>query len=266
MEIGETDTNQKTGRKIVMFDNENLVTEVTENVEQTTEETPKMFTQDEVNDIVGKAKARERAKITKQKDREYGVLMETLRAGTGKESVEDINDAFSKFYESKGIKIRKEPQYSAKDIETLAKAEAEEIIHNGYEDVVDEVDRLAEIGVDKMSAREKALFEALAKHRATAERNKELSTIGITEEVYNSKEFKEFSSQFNSNVPISKVYDLYNKTQPKKEIRTAGSMKHNTVENGVKDFYTPEEIARLTMKDLDDPNVWKAVRRSMTGG
>ena len=248
-----------------MFDNENLVTEVTENVEQTTEETPKMFTQDEVNDIVGKAKARERAKITKQKDREYGVLMETLRAGTGKESVEEINDAFSKFYESKGIKIRKEPQYSAKDIETLAKAEADEIIRNGYEDVVDEVDRLTEIGVDKMSAREKALFEALAKHRATTERNKELSTIGITEEVYNSKEFKEFSSQFNSNVPISKVYDLYNKTQPKKEIKTMGSMKNtNSADNGIKEYYSPEEARKFTKKDFDDnPKLFENVMKSM---
>ena len=248
-----------------MLENENLVTEVTENVEHTTEETPKMFTQDEVNDIVGKAKARERAKITKQKDREYGELMETLRAGTGKESVEEINDTFSKFYESKGIKIRKEPQYSAKDIETLAKAEADEIIRNGYEDVVDEVDRLTEIGVDKMSAREKALFTELAKHRATTERNNELSKIGITKEVYESKEFKEFSSQFNSNVPISKVYDLYNKTQPKKEIKTMGSMKNtNSTDNGIKDYYSPEEARRFTRKELNEnPALVDAIRKSM---
>ena len=45
-----------------MENNENFVAEqVTENVEQTTEQTPKMFTQDEVNDIVGKAKARTKA-------------------------------------------------------------------------------------------------------------------------------------------------------------------------------------------------------------
>lgn len=251
-----------------MFENENLVTEVTENVEQTTEETPvaKTYTQEEVDAIVGKRLARQEARIKKDYNRKYGDLENVLRAGTGKESVEEMTDTFSKFYESKGIKIQKEPQYSAKDLETLAKAEADEIIRGGYEDVVDEVDRLTSIGADKMSAREKALFKVLAEHRQNAERNKELSEIGITEEVYNSAEFKEFASQFNSNVPMQKVYDLYSKTKPRKEIRTAGSMKHNVVENGVKDYYTPEEIERLTEEDLDDPQVWKAVRRSMTGG
>ena len=248
-----------------MFENENLVTEVTENVEHTTEETPKTFTQEELNDIVAKAKARERAKVTKQKDREYGELMETLRAGTGKESVGEITDTFSKFYEGKGIKIRKEPQYSAKDIETLAKAEANEIISNGFEEVIDEVDRLAEIGVDKMTQREKALFEVLARHRATTEKNNELSKIGITKEVYESNEFKEFSSQFNSNVPISKVYDLYKQTQPKKEIKTMGSMKNtNSTDNGVKEYYSPEEAKRFTKKDFDNnPQLYKNVMKSM---
>ena len=46
-----------------MENNENFVAEqAAENVEQTTEQTPKMFTQEEVNEIVGKAKARTRAK------------------------------------------------------------------------------------------------------------------------------------------------------------------------------------------------------------
>ena len=43
-----------------------------------------------------------------------------------------------------------------------------------------------------------------------------------------------------------------------------GSMR-NGVEPKVKDFYTPEEIERLTEADLDNEDVWNAVRRSMTG-
>jgi hypothetical protein len=34
--------------------------------------------------------------------------------------------------------------------------------------------------------------------------------------------------------------------------------------SGVKDYYSPEEIERLTEDDLRDPHVWEAVRRSMT--
>ena len=37
-----------------------------------------------------------------------------------------------------------------------------------------------------------------------------------------------------------------------------------TETNKVKDYYTPEEARRLTEKDLDDPQVMKAVEYSMT--
>lgn len=251
-----------------MNENENLVAEeVTENVEQTTEQTPaKTYTQEEVDAIVGKRLSRQEARIKKDYDRKYGDLVDTLKAGTGKEDVGEMTDTFKKFYESKGIKINKKPDYSAQDLETLARHDADEIIRSGFEEVVDEVDRLTEIGVAKMTAREKAVFKVLAEHRQNAEKTQELAQIGVTEDVYNSKEFTDFRSKFNPNTPIKDVWDIYNKMQPKKEIRTAGSMKNNAVNNGVKDYYTPEEIERLTEEDLDNPKVWEAVRRSMTGG
>ena len=250
-----------------MNENENLVAEATENVEQTTEQTPeKKYTQDEVNEIVGKRLARQEARIKKDYDRKYGDLTETLKAGTGKETVEELNDAFTKFYESKGVKINKRPEYTDKDIETLARADADDIIRGGFEEVVEEVDRLSALGVENMTARDKAVFKVLAEYRENAEKTQELEKIGITEEEYNSKEFKDFASKFNSNTPIADIYDIYNKTKPKKEFKTMGSMKQTNNDNGVKDYYSPEEIERLTEEDLDDPQVWEAVRRSMTGG
>jgi len=257
----------KSRKGIVMEYNENFV-EQTENVEQTTEETvvepAKMFTQDEMNAAVGKAKARERAKIEKQYQRKYGDLEEVLRAGTGKDSVEEITGTFRDFYTKKGVPLQQKPTYSDRDNEVLAKAEAEEIIRFGYEEVVEEVDRLASIGVENMTPREKALFKTLAEHRQKTERVNELSQMGVTEDVYNSEEFKEFSKQFNASTPISTIYNIYAKTQPKKEIKTMGSMKQTV--NGVKDYYTPAEIEKLSMDDLKNPAVWDAVRKSMTGG
>ena len=249
-----------------MENNENFVAEqVTENVEQTTEQTPKMFTQDEVNEIVGKAKARTRAKIEKDYDRKYGGLMETLKAGTGKESVDEVNDTFRQFYEKKGIKFPEKPNYSAKDIEVLARAEADEIIRSGFDDVVEEVDRLTEIGAANMTAREKAVFKVLAEHRQSTERGRELSKIGVTEDVYNSKEFADFASKFNSNTPIKDVYDIYHKTQNKNNYKPMGSMKNSdSSDSGVKDFYTPEEARKFTKKDYDsNPALFKAVENSM---
>lgn len=250
-----------------MNENEILVAEeVAENVEQTTEETPvKMYSQDEVDAIVGKAKARAKAKVEKDYQRKYGGLEEVLKAGTGKESVDELTDTFAEFYRGKGINIPQKPNYSDKDIEVLARAEANEIINAGYEDVVEEVDRLAAVGASNMTAREKALFKVLAEHRQGAERGRELGKIGVTEDVYNSQEFKDFARKFTSDTPITDVYNIYKQTLPKKDIKPMGSMtNHNSGDKGVKDFYTRDEALKFSKADFDkNPALFAAVEKSM---
>lgn len=255
---------------------ENIVLENTENVETTTEEIieqveqpAKVYTEEEfrqkLDEVLGKKVARKEAKIRKEYEKKYGGLETVLKAGTGKENVEDMTSTFREFYEKKGIQIPTEPTYSSRDIEVLARAEADEIIKAGLEDVIEEVDRLADIGLGNMDAREKAMFKTLAEYRQTAERGKALSKIGVTEEVYNSKEFKDFAGKFSSSTPITEVYEIYSKMQPKKDIKTMGSMKNTTVKDtGVKDFYTKDEALQFTRKDFDkNPALFKAVEQSM---
>ena len=185
-----------------MENNENLVLEMgAENVEGTTteetveqvEEPVKTYTEEEVNQIVGKKIARERAKMQKENSRKYGRLENVLRAGTGKESVEDITDGLEKFYRGKGINIPTEPTYSKSDLEKLAGVDAAEIISSGFEEVKDEADRLNDLGVENMTAREKALFVKLTDYIKSTETGRELSKIGVTEDVYGSNEFKTFA-------------------------------------------------------------------------
>ena len=249
-----------------MLENENLVPNGTENVEQSTEQiAEKTYTQSQLDEIVGKRLARNSTKIRKEYEKKYGDLENILRAGTGKESVEEMTDTFTKFYESKGIKLPEKPIYSDKDIEVLAKAEAADIINSGYEDVVEEVERLTELGFDNMTARDKAYFKVLAEHRQKTERQNELSKIGVTDEEYNSKEFQDFASKFNPNTPIADIFNIYNKTKPKKEIKPMGSMTNKTSEDGtVKDFYTRDEALQFTKADFDkNPALFKAVQESM---
>ena len=250
-----------------------LEMEVSENVEGTaTEETVeqvekpvKTYTDEEVDAIVGKKLARREAKIRKEYDRKYGQLESVLKAGTGKTDVEEMTNTFRDFYEKKGIQMPTEPTYSARDIEILAGAEADEIIGYGFEDVVEEVDRLASLGIENMSAKEKAVFKRLAEYRQSTEKGRELAKIGVTEDVYNSKEFKDFASKFSSNTSVKEIYEIYNKMQPRKEVHTMGSMKNNTSDNGtVKDFYTRDEALKFTKKDFDkNPALFKAVEQSM---
>jgi hypothetical protein len=253
-----------------MNENENFVAkQAAKNVEQTTEQTPKVYTEAEVNakldEVLGKKIARKEAKIRKEYDRKYGQLEEVLKAGTGKGSVEEVTDTFRQFYESKGVQFPQKPAYSDSDIKLLAKADAEEIINAGYEDVVEEVDRLVNIGVENMTAREKAMFTVLAEHRQKTERGRELSKIGVTEDVYNSEDFKKFAGKFAPNTPISDVYDIYRKTkQPQKEFKTAGSMKNVSTPTGVKDYYSPEEAKKFQREDLrNNPALMDAIEASM---
>lgn len=254
-----------------MFENErDFATEnVAENAGQTAEQTPeKTYTEAEFNakldEVLGKKIARREAKIRKEYDRKYGDLVDTLKAGTGKESVEELTDTLSKFYESKGIKINKAPEYSTKDIETLARAEADEIIRGGDEDVAEEFDRLEALGT-KMTKREQATFRMLAEHMQSAETSRELAKIGVTEDVYASKEFRDFSKKFAKDTPITEIYNIYAQTKPKKEIKTMGSMKTTgSNDNGVKEYYSPEEARKFTKKDFDaNPALFKAVCNSM---
>lgn len=260
-----------------MNENENLVaTEeviATENTEQTAEETPaeRTYTQKEVDEIVGKRIARNTAKIKKDYDRRYGDLVNTLEAGTGKKGVEELNTAFREFYtetfKKKGKDFSSEvggnANYNDSDAKILGAADAEEVIRYGDEEAAEEFERLEKRGT-KMSARERETFRLLAEHLQTAKTGKELSKLGVGEEVYNSKEFKDFAAKYRSEIPITEVYTDFQKLQPKKEFKTAGSMRQGQ-NNGEKDFYTPEEISRLSEDDLSNPKVWEKVRRSMTG-
>lgn len=254
-----------------MNEHENLalnaenVEQPTENAEQVEQPAAKTFTQEEVDEIVGRRIARNTAKIRKEYDQKYGRLESVLRAGTGKEDVSEMTKTFEEFYQSKGIEMPKEPTYSARDIEVLAKAEAEDIISLGFEEVVEEVDRLAGKGSQNMTAKEKAVFKALAEYRQENERINELSKIGVTKDVYGSQEFKDFSAKFATGTSVTEIYEIYNKMQPKKDIKPMGSMTNrDTGDKGVKDFYTRDEAMQFTKKDFDkNPALFAAVERSM---
>ena len=238
--------------------------------EQEAGESPeKVYTEAEFNrkldEVLAKKVARSRARIQKDYEKKYRPLENVLKAGTGKEDMGEITEDFRQFYESKGVRIPKEPALSDREIQVLAKAEAEEIIQAGMEDVVEEVDRLAGIGAGNMTAREKQVFQTLAEYRRRAEQAKELSKLGVPEEVYGGKEFREFAAKFNPGTPVAEIYGIYSRMQPKKEVRTMGSMKNSAQQDtGVKDFYTRDEALRFTKKDFDrNPELFKAVERSM---
>lgn len=269
-----------------MFEeNENLVTDVTENVELPTEEvvegveetteqpevveTPKTYTEEELNarvdELLAKKIARKEARIRKEYDKKYGRLENVLKAGTGEEDLDKLTDTFTSFYAKKGIEIPSEPTYTDNDMKVLANAEAQSIIDSGFDDVVEEVDRLAELGIDNMTPREKLVFTKLAEYRKSEQEKKELAKIGVGAKALEDKDFIEFAEKLNPSMSIKDKYEMYNQYKPKPKVETMGSMKNSTSnDTGVKDFYTRDEALKFTKKDFDkNPALYKAVEQSM---
>ena len=260
-----------------MEDNKELVTDVTENVEeQATEElvdgakveqpteqpVAQTFTKEQVDEMIAKKMARKEAKIRKEYDKKYGRLENVLKAGTGVESLEEMTDTFTDFYTKKGIQIPSTPQYSDREVQILADAEANDIISSGYDDIVEEVDRLANVGVDNMTPQEKLIFSKLAKERTRIESEKELASIGVTKL---DDDFNKFAEKLNPNLSLKEKYEMYAQLNPKKKGEPIGSMKSNSIkDSGVKARYTRDEALQFTREDFDkNPALFKAVEESM---
>ena len=268
-----------------MEDNENVVVETTENVgeEQATEQLvdgakattleEKLYSQadldkmvnEQIDKLLPKKIERARAKIEREYEDRYSRVETVLNAGLGTKNLDEATDKLTTFYKQKGINIPDKPMYSEKDIEVLANAEADDIIKSGYDELVYEVDRLADKGIDNMTSREKLVFKKLAEERMLQEATTELSKIGVGKDILEDSKFKEFTSKLNPELSLTEKYEMYVKLNPKAKVKPIGSMKGDTTNsNEVKDFYTREEALQFTRADFDkNPALFRAVEKSM---
>lgn len=243
---------------------EEIDTESNESVKP--EEEKKLYTEDELNqrvdELLSKKIARKANQIEREYRKKYSKLESVLNAGLGTNSVEDATEELSKFYTEKGIHVPTEPVYSESDEKVLAEADANLIISLGYDEIKEETDRLAKIGKENMSTRDKLVFSKLASERERLEQEKELASVGISKTMLDDEKFKEFRENLNPNLSLKKQYEMYLKVNPKKEVKKMGSMKSGATSN-VKDFYTYEEASRFTDDDYkNNPDLYKIVEKS----
>lgn len=263
-----------------MEENKIPATEVAENAgEQTAEETVateevKTYTEEEMNqradELVAKKLGRKEAKIKKafeEKMAPYREAEAVLNAGLGTSNITDAISKMREFYNEQGIEIpeHNHEAYSDDDMKILAAHEAQRIIESGIEEVIEETNRLADKGTDKMTPREKLIFAQLAQHRKAEQDKQDLAKMGVGEEALSDKDFLEFAKDLNPQLSVKEKYEKYLKYRPKKEIETIGSMKGvKTGEEAVKDFYSYEEAKKFTKADLDkNPKLMKAIEASM---
>lgn len=268
------------------MNDEVLENENTDVVEQATEKLvegrenaeEKIYTQAEIDKLVnekvdsilpGKIE-RAKNKLRRENQEElnqYRRIENILSAGLGTNNPSEIEEKLKTFYQEQGVQIPDESKISRNDLEILASVEASEIINSGYDDVVEEVDRLAAKGVKNMTDREKIVFTKLATERKKQESIKELEKSGISVEALQDKDYQEFAKNLNPAMSEKDKYEMYTKYKPKtKKFEPLGSMKTTeTKNNGVKEYYSFEEAKKFTRKDFDkNPELYKAVCDSMT--
>lgn len=272
-----------------MEDNKELVEETTENVEeQTTEEIvegnnttediedveltdtsdnqdEKLYSEKELNErvdeLLAKKIAKKEAKIRREYEEKYGRAENVIKAGLETEDFDEAINELETFYKEKGKEI---PEYTS-DFKSraIADAMANEVIEDGYESIVERTNYLAN-KIDKGNATpiEKYEFQKIATKRQEIEDEKDLASIGIKSSDLND-DFKEFAKNLNPKMSLKNKYEMYLKYNPKPKVEPIGSMKNNDGSR-VKDHYTMEEISKLTSEDLDNPQIWDAVQKSLT--
>lgn len=227
------------------------------------EEETKKFTQEELNKIVKDRLSRQEDKLRNEYEQKYSRVENVLNAGLGTDNIEDATNRLTEFYKEKGIEIP-EQKLTARQERMLANAEANEIIAGGYDEIVEEIDRLAQKGPENLTSQEKLIFTKLAAERTQQEALKELATIGVGKEVLESKEFKDFSNKLNPNLSIKEKYEMYENSKPKKKVEQIGSMKGTqSKETGLKDYYSFEEANSFTREQLmKNPKLLDVIQKS----
>ena len=261
----ETQTTEENVEGIELTDTTDADESISDEPEK---EEVKMFTQEDVDKIVKKRLARQERDYQKELSK-YKNVESVLNAGLKTKSIEEAESTLREYYREQGVDLPEptKPGLSDRELQILGQAEAEEILDLGLEEAEKEANRLATKGHQNWNAKEQAIFNKLASTLTYEKQKKELKTIGADTKILDSKEFKDFANQFNSNTDIKNIYNLYSKTSLPKEnknIEKMGSMKNNATEE-VKDFYTYEESLKFTRKDFEkNPALFKAIEQSMT--
>ena len=238
-----------------------------EPTEEVDEEAKPKYTDEQLDEIISRKLARQRKKLDKEYKKKYSRLETVVNAGLGTDNVEEATEKLTEFYEENGISIPSSNQskFTDDEIQLLANAEAERFINEStYKELVDEVYEIEEtMKEDELTEREQLYYQRLKNELNRKEDEKAVLSLGISLSDLEKKEVQDYFKKLNPNLSTKEKYEMYLSSKPKKQNKQMGSMKSGA-QSKVKDYYTPEEIDRLTSDELDKPEVWEAVRKSMT--
>lgn len=225
--------------------------------------------QEEFNTTMQKRLSRQKANLQREYDGKYSKVESLLSAGLKGKDLDENIKLLEEMYQEQGIDIPTQQQnhYSQKEIEILANAEADSIIADGYDVIVDETKRLLDKGYENMTERDKIIFKKLGEAKKSTEDLKEIRKLGLQDNFVNDEDFKNFIKEYElpDSMPFSKKYELFAKSnlKNKEPVKNPGSMR-NTDSKVERDWFTSEEVDQLTKEQYNDPNIMKKIERSFS--
>lgn len=245
---------------------ENVEETKNDDIERQIEERANKMFEEKVKDRLARDRASQERKYNKELAK-YKQLENVINAGLGVNNLDDAIKTTTKFYQEQGITI---PEYreglSERDERILAKADAQEIIDLGRNEMESEANRIASIPMEQRTIREKVIFETVCKELINLKDIDELKAKGYKTDILETKEFNDFRNKFNMDTPISAIYEMYNKIngQAIKQPASPGSAKTNNSNGEIKDYYTPEEARKFTEEDFEkNPKLMEVIEKSM---
>lgn len=249
-------------------DTENTEETVEETFEEEVEETEPQenghfYTDEEfnrrVNEAADRRVARKMRKINQEMD-SYKDTINVLKSQIGGDTIEDVNSNLRKLYTDNGTELPERYVSEDKDyIEYQAKRDSEDIIAEGEKSIREETDKLYQKGYDNLTPKEKMIFTNLVEALNKENDIKTLKGLNVDTSILEDKDFIEYRGQFNTNVPLEKIYEMFSGKQETK-INTPGNLENNSKTE--RDYFTDEEIENLSDEDLE--KYWDKVRYSQT--
>lgn len=259
-------------------------TDTEEGKEQTSEEdvkkedeSEKLYTKAEMDAEIERISKERETRAYKKSERKaqkeidkYKGIVNTLKVGMGKDNLDELSNSLKDFYKEQGIDIPEKNSLSEKEETILAKAYAQEIIELGEDEINEVASTIYNKPLERRTTREKVIFNELGQYMMNKKAEDDLRSKGIDINVLQDTEFKKFASKFSSTTALSEIYDMYSKINSNREAEkriappSTGSVR-NTAKSidKYREDYTPEEVEKISMDELNDPKLMRAVERSM---
>lgn len=183
----------------------------------------------------------------------YEQLEAIMKSALGADNIDDVITKSKEFYKEQGITIPEiinKSSLNEREEMILAKADAVDIIKLGKSEMEVEANRIASIPEEKRSLRDKTIFNDVCKELVRINDEENFKAKGYDTKILNDKDFLSFREQFNLNIPVSSVYEMYSKlnVKPAEKPASAGSAKNEV--GKVTESFSAERINNMTPQEL----------------